>query len=330
MMDSPHCPESAPESVQSITVIRTGVMAMKDGRTMMRQTAAPENYEELRGVLQHNLPKYAPGQSRIARLLLTDLSGFAVRSLDENAQAAQVHSSSVVRFAKSLGFDGYPSLAKLCREQLSEQAHLLQRFDQALRQEHAEATADESVPQAAQYFRNDIALTFSQIDQNAWQKAIEAIAHAANVHICGLQKCFSAAYLFSYLLHMARNRVYLLDNPAGDMLSQLREIDSQDVFIAISIHEYTSFTVAAARRAKERGATVIAITDAPSSPLAAVADHAFFAECEGPYVFRSLSAIFALVESMAGEVSIALGENTRSQLLQDSRLIKDLDLYTQD
>ena len=294
----------------------------------MRKTTAPESYEELCGLLQHNLPKYAPGQTRIARLLLDDLSGFAVRSLDENAQAAQVHSSSVVRFAKSLGFDGYPSLAKLCREQLSEQAHLLQRFDQALQQEHA-GTADENMPQAAQYFRNDIALTFSQIDQTAWQEAIKAIAHAANVHICGLQKCFSAAYLFSYLLHMARNHVYLLDNPAGDMLSQLREVDSQDVFIAISIHEYTSFTVAAARRAKERGATVIAITDTPSSPLASAADHAFFAECEGPYVFRSLSAIFALVESMAGEVSIALGENTRSQLLQDSRLIKDLGLYTQ-
>lgn len=301
----------------------------KDGRGTMRENTTPGNYEELSGLLQRNLPGYAPGQSRIARLLLNDVSGFAVRSLDENAQAAQVHSSSVVRFAKSLGFDGYPSLVKLCREQLSEQAHLLRRFDQALRQEPV-ASENESTPQAAQYFRNDIALTFSQIDQTSWQEAIEAIAHAANVHICGLQKCFSAAYLFSYLLHMARNHVYLLDNPAGDMLSQLREIDSQDVFLAISINEYTSFTVTAARRAKERGATVIAITDASSSPLALIANHTFLAECEGPYVFRSLSAIFALVESMAGEVSIALGENTRSQLLQDSQLIKDLGLYTQD
>ena len=278
-------------------------------------------------MLQHNLQAYAPGQSRIANLLLNDLAGVAVRSLDENAAAANVHSSSVVRFAKSLGFDGYPALIRLCRTQLSNQAHLLQRFDYALQHDEESDVSAESMPHVARFFRNDIAVTFSRIDQQVWDDAVSTIARASNVHICGLQKCFSAAYLFSYLLHMARNHVYLLDNPAGDMLSQIREVDGDDVFIAISIHEYTSFTIAAARKAKDNGAIIVAITDAPSSPLAALADYVFFAECEGPYVFRSLSAIFALVESLAGEVSIALGENTRSRLLQDSQLMGEFGLY---
>ncbi|MBW3089560.1 MurR/RpiR family transcriptional regulator [Bifidobacterium miconisargentati] len=295
---------------------------------------APHTYDELRKRLQGNLSAYAPGQARIARLLLDDLPGVAVRSLADNAKKAGVHSSSLVRFAKSLGFEGYPALAHMCREQLSEQAHLIDRFDQVSRidqidDDHTQPAhaADDRTPQAAHDLSRDIARTFSTMNPTAWQQAIEALAHTDAVYVCGMQKCFSPAYLLSYLLHMARNHVYLLDSPTGNLLAQIRDINPGDVLVAISIRQYTRQTVQTVLHAKEHGAVIIAITDAPSSPLAAAADYAFFAECEGPYLFRSLVGIIAIAESLAGEVSLKLGEHTRSQLLQDERLIADFGLY---
>lgn len=291
---------------------------------------APHTYEELRKRLQTGLPTYAPGQTRIARLLLDDLTGVAVRSLKDNAAKAGVHSSSLVRFAKSLGFEGYPALARMCREQLSEQVHLIDRFDQVSHNTHIpekSAKPEERASLASRDFGRDIALTFSAIDPSDWNSSIETLASAESVYICGMQKCFSPAYLLSYLLHMARNHVYLLDNPTGSLLAQIREIRPGDAMVAISIRQYTRQTVQTVIHAKEHGAVIIAITDAPSSPLARAADFTFIAQCDGPYVFRSLTGITAIAESLAGEVSLRLGEHTRSQLLQDEQLITDFKLY---
>jgi DNA-binding MurR/RpiR family transcriptional regulator len=298
----------------------------------MDGATAPQTYAELCEVLRHNLPEYAPGQARIARLLLDDLPDVAIRNLEANAKAAHVHSSSIVRFAKSLGFEGYPALERLCRERLRSQVHLTQRFDAAAKHPQdggafSERTSDERAPRAAHFLGRDIELTFAGIDADVWDRAIELVANAPSVYIVGLQKCFSPAYLCSYLLHMARNHVYLLDNPAGDLLAQIRDIKSGDVLVAMSIRQYTRYTVETVQQAKRAGATIVAITDVPSSPLAAQADCVFFAQCEGPYVFRSLVGIVSIVEALAGEVSLRLGENTRSQLLHDEQLISDFGLY---
>ena len=80
---------------------------------------APGNYQELAEILRARLPKLAAGQRRIANLLLTDPEGTAFRSISETARLADVHESSLVRFATSLGLAGYPALAQLCRAQLA-------------------------------------------------------------------------------------------------------------------------------------------------------------------------------------------------------------------
>jgi DNA-binding MurR/RpiR family transcriptional regulator len=66
------------------------------------------------------------------------------------------------------------------------------------------------------------------------------------------------------------------------------------------VRRYQADSVRLARRAKDRGATIILLTDPWESPISEIADHVLIAEVTSPSPFDSMVPAFAL-----GEVLIA-------------------------
>jgi DNA-binding MurR/RpiR family transcriptional regulator len=97
--------------------------------------------------------------------------------------------------------------------------------------------------------------------------------------------------------------------------------------VGISIHRYSRDTVRGFRRARTQGATTIALTDNPSSPLAVAADHAFYVETTGVAVLRSLTAFVSLAQALANAVASARGTRTRSALVLEEALLDDFGIY---
>lgn len=283
----------------------------------------PRNYSELRAELQHRMPTFAAGQRRIARVLLADPEATAFRSIGETAKVAEVHESSLVRFATSLGLSGYPALVRLCRQQLAEQAQLVRRFEQA-----AELTETEELFGAVvEHDQQNIARTFARLEQPTWQAAVDLLTEARRVHVIGLRKCFSVAYLLAYLLRMVRPEVHQLAPMASMIGDDLRDMAPDDVFVALSIHRYTAETVRAIAEAKRRGLRTIALTDNPASPLVPHADVTCYVETGGVTVLRSLSAFVSLAQALATGVALRNGTSTRSELLLDEQLLDAFDVY---
>lgn len=283
----------------------------------------PRNYPELRAELQDRMPTFAAGQRRIARVLLADPEATAFRSIGETAKVAEVHESSLVRFATSLGLPGYPALVKLCRQQLAEQAQLVRRFEQA-----AELTETEELFGAVvAHDQQNIARTFARLDQATWREAVNLLTEARRVHVIGLRKCFSVAYLLAYLLRMVRPEVHQFAPTAGMIGDDLRDLAPEDVFVALSVHRYTADTVRAITEAKRRGLRTIALTDNPASPLVPHADVTCYVETGGVTVLRSLSAFVSLAQALATGVALRNGTNTRSELLLDEQLLAAFDVY---
>jgi DNA-binding MurR/RpiR family transcriptional regulator len=283
----------------------------------------PTTYEELVTVLQDRLEEFAPGQRRIADLLLSDPEGTALRTIGETARLSEIHESSVVRFAGSLGLKGYPALVALCRDHLAKEAHLIARFGRA--QEHS---ADGDLLSATlEYEQQNLARTFSRITPQQWDHAVRALADAAHIHVMGLRKCLPVAQLMHYLLHLMRPRVHLVAPLAGMLADELRDLDQADTFVAISIRRYTAATVQAFEEAKRRGLATVVFTDDPGSPLAKGADVAFLVDCEAVSVLRSVGSFIPLAQSLATAVGIHRGTQSREELLSDERLLKQFSVY---
>lgn len=289
----------------------------------MTTPPAPINYVELRAQLQERMSKLASGQQRIATLLLTDPEGTAFRTIAETATLAQVHPSSLVRFAASFGVKGYPGLVQLCRDQLSNQAHLVRRFDQV----SEESTTEGLMASVLEHEQQNLARTFARISPKEWDKAVGLLAHGPAVHVMGLRKCLPVAQLLAYLLHLVRPRVHQVAPVVGSLADQLRDFQPGDVFVAVSIRRYTAETVLGYEEAKRQGLSTIVFTDNAASPLAKDADVAFFVDSQGVQILRSISAFISLTQTLVTSVARTLGTESRSELLIDEELLDQLHAY---
>ena len=83
---------------------------------------------------------------------------------------------------------------------------------------------------------------------------------------------------------------------------RLAAITQDDVLLAISLPRYSLDTLQLSRFAHERGATVLAITDSPASPLTHIARHVLFAPADHPVLTSSYIAVLALIEGLVAGV----------------------------
>ncbi|MGW8376633.1 MurR/RpiR family transcriptional regulator [Streptomyces sp. ODS28] len=291
---------------------------------MADASSAPRTYDELLDELRRRGSALTRSQRLLADRLMADPEGVAFMTVSELAAAVGVNEATVVRFATGLGLEGYPGLTRLCRERLREQAQLLRRYESL---ERLGAGEEDLVEQSAALDRANVARTFARIAPAVWESAVDALATAPRVHIMGLRKCHAPAYLLGYLLRLLREEVVTLGAGAGTLTDELRTVREGDCFVAMSIHRYAAETVRAAEWARGRGARCVALTDNPSSPLAASADQVFYVDAAGPSVLRSLTAFTSLTQALSAAVAAQLGHEARSSLLQEETLLKEFHTY---
>jgi DNA-binding MurR/RpiR family transcriptional regulator len=285
--------------------------------------SAPATYKELEGRLRARLDTLTPHQRKLAQRVLSDPEGCAFQTVTQLADAVGVNESTVVRFATALGLRGYPELARLCQQRLREQAQLVERFDTL---HYLGTTEGGLLARAAALDQANIARTFAQVDEAAWDDAVHALSSARAVEIVGLRKSFAPAALLAYLLGLVRDGVHQLGGRDA-FPEALRRLGAGDVLVAISIHRYVGETFQALKVAHARGVTTIAITDNAASPLARHAHHIFYADVVGVSILRSVTAIVSLVQALASAVAIALHADSRASLRQEEELLAEFDIY---
>ena len=102
---------------------------------------------------------------------------------------------------------------------------------------------------------------------------------------------------------MFENVTLIQSTAAGEIFEQLFHIGPGDVLIAITFPRYSKVTMSTVKFARDRGATVIAITDSEASPLAESAQYTLCAKSDMASFVDSLVAPLSLVNALIVAVS---------------------------
>ncbi len=99
-----------------------------------------------------------------------------------------------------------------------------------------------------------------------------------------------------------------VQNAAGEggaeqAVRRLLKVGRGDVVVGIALPRYSKDTIDLLRFAKERGATIVAITDGPASPLAEDADIVLCVGAEHGSLNSSCVGALALIEGMGAAVA---------------------------
>lgn len=242
-------------------------------------------------VLEDGIDGFSKGQRRIARYILAHPEQAAALTAFRLGELAQVSESTVVRFASELGYGGYPDMQKALRETLRSRMTAPQRVRDAGEYLAGPDLLGTAVRRDMETLRDMAA----QSDRDAFGRVADRILSARRVYILGVRSSSFVAGYLNFYLHFLLERVTLVQAAAaGEVFEQLFHIGPGDVLIALSFPRYSTVTVQAARMARDRGATIVAVTDNVSAPVYALSDAALLVPC----------AMLSFVDSMVGPLSM--------------------------
>ena len=243
---------------------------------------------------------FSKGQNRIARYILENTDKAAFMTAARLGQKADVSESTVVRFALELGFEGYPEMRRALQEMIRNRLTSVQRIEVA-------KTVIGSRDTLAAILNSDmdnILRTQNELDRAQFDAAVEALLNARHIYILGTRTSAALSMFMGFYFNLLFENVKVLyENTAGEIFEQILRIGEGDVFVGISYPRYSKRTVSAVRFAKERGATVLALTDAETSPIAAGADICLLARSDMVSFVDSLVAPLSLINALIVAVS---------------------------
>jgi DNA-binding MurR/RpiR family transcriptional regulator len=215
------------------------------------------------------LPGLAKAEQRVAHVVLDDPGGVARRSITEVAESAGTSETTVTRFCKAVGVSGYPELRIALAADTARAAARTDR-DMGGDIDPSDDLA-QVVGKVAFADARAVEETAEQLDIAALRQVVEAIAGAGRVDVYGVGASAFVAADLQQKLHRI-GRVCFAWSDTHIMLTSAAVLSPGDVAVGISHTGATTDTVEALREASDRGATTVAVTNFPRSPIADVAD----------------------------------------------------------
>lgn len=265
---------------------------------------APETFEALKQRLIEVEPTLPKRLKQTAAFALQHPDEIALGTASGVAKRAHVQASTLVRFAQALGFAGFTQLQGVFR------THLRTRwpeYPERLKALHARAH-DPGDPVGllmgfSESAERSVAALRSSLDPAALEGAVAALAQARLVFLLAQRRSFCVAHYLGYAFAQLGVPALLVDDVGGLGQEQLGVAGPQDAALAVSFAPYSPVTLALTETARERGARIVAITDSPLSPLAALAERRLEVVESDFGAFRSLSATFCLAMTLAVAVA---------------------------
>ncbi len=267
-----------------------------------------ENRNDLLFNIQKIFPKLSKGQKRIAQFIIDHYDKAAFMTASKLGGQTNVSESTVVRFANSLGFEGYPQLQRSLQDIIKTKLTTVQRVEMG-----KDYSNDmDVVERIMKSDLDNVRSTIESIDYETIEKVIDAIMGADKIYIIGLRSSKSLADFLGFYLSLILGNVSMVGYGISDIYEQMLHISEKDLLISLSFPRYSSRTIEVTKYAKEQGAKVVAITDSVISPIAGIADYYLTAKSSMASFVDSLVAPLSLINA----VIVAIGMREKKDITE--------------
>lgn len=256
----------------------------------------------------------SPAERQVARALLADYPSAGLGTVAELARSASVSAPTVVRFAQSLGFDGFPHLQLQLRSELTRDgASPLSRA----RWESEPGSNAELLVQRARQLSNTVLESLSAIPAADLDTCIELLADSGRwLYLTGGRFTGSLAEYLARHLEQIRPRVCLMRDPWGADYARVLDIGKRDVFLVCDVKRYEQKTIELAAELERRGCTIVLITDNDKSPASQYSRLVLRTDVSSPSPFDSLATAFFFAELVVVSVMERLGGTAETRMVR--------------
>ena len=269
--------------------------------------------------IKSTLSNLAPAEQRVGKLLLTDPRTFSTLPVTELAQRAQVSKPTVVRFCRSMGYEGLSDFKLKLAGSLSEGVPFI----------HRNVGAQDSSNEVLVKVIDNTVTAFLKYRNDASSAAIDKAAEAITfTHKKGKRLEFFGVGNSGIVAQDAQHKFFRLgfntiSHSDGHMqIMSASLLGPGDCLVVFSNSGRTRDLLDSCEIAKKNGATTIVVT-ASGSPLSSIgkihlsADHPESYERFSPMVSRLLHLM--IVDVLATAVALRIGSTQLEPMLRSMK-----------
>jgi DNA-binding MurR/RpiR family transcriptional regulator len=262
-------------------------------------------------LLREGFDGFSRSQKAIARYIIDHLEEVGYLSAEELGQKGNTSSSTVVRFAQSLGFAGYPELQKAARDEY----RLGATTRPVVHEDQLGFSIEEDI--LTRSLKTDAVSLEETISKNTlerFNRAVQMLTSAHEVLVIGMNEASAVAERAAYLFELLGIPCVPVTNGSESNVARLGRLSAGDVLLAVGFRRAHSVTISFAEKARDQGADVIIITDNSLSELAGKGTVTLYADTDSTFFAHSVVGAIGLV----GALSAAIYSHDRD--LYDARV----------
>lgn len=257
-----------------------------------------ETLDQLVGRIEQQHADLPKRLQEIANFALGHPEAIALSTLAELATETDIATSAFVRFAQTLGFDGFSQMQTVFRQQVRQSwpqyGSRLSEMASVNPADHLEALSVSAV--------DSIKRLSNTVSIDVLQKASQKLAAAETVWLAAGGRAKPVIVYLGYLLTQLGIRSQEFRDSPALAIRELKLIGPRDVLFVASFSPYGEMTANLAQQAHKMGIPIVSITDTTVSPIAL--DTTVLVTEEHLFGFRSLCASMNLAQYLAVEAGL--------------------------
>ena len=275
---------------------------------MAQEAQGPISFSKL---ISERFSQLTKSEKRIATYLNQNQDEAAFMSAGEIADHLQLSEATMVRFARTIGFDSYPALREVLQEdfrhRMTHSARLRSRLD-SLRE--GGDIFERLVTSEIDYLTEAL----HTLDREALNAAVELLRTHQRVFVFGLGPSVSLVELLQIRLTRAARHVIPLNISGREILEPLMLMGSDDLLIAIGFFNLTPALQMVLDYANQHKTPVILVTDMLGPLVGDKADVVLSARRGPVSAFHSLTVPMTMINALLLALSSVDQENVMSHL----------------
>lgn len=256
--------------------------------------------------IKKNFSQLSKSQKLIAEFILSNFDKAGFMTASKIGKEVGVSESTVVRFANTLGFKGFPELQKALQDIIKTKLTTVQRVEMSNQYE----SENDILNKVLKADIENISNTLDVIKKDEFQKVINEIFIANKIYIIGLRSSASLAEYLGFYLNLILDNVKVIGYGISDIFEEMMKIKEDDLIIGISFPRYSNRTIEAISYGKEQNSKIIGITDSQLSPLVKLTDYTLYAESNMASFVDSLVAPLSLINALI----VAIGMRKKDEI----------------
>lgn len=267
------------------------------------------------------------GHKAIATYLSEHYDHAAFMTAARLGKEAGVSESTVVRFAMSLGFEGYPQFQDSLQEIVKGKLNSVERMSV----KYGKSSQSEILTSVLCADMEKIRDTLQTLDPVAFESAVDTIIAASNIYVVGIRSCAPLANFLSFYLNIMFGNVHLVHTTSvSEIFEQMIRINEKDVVIGISFPRYSMRTLKAMEFANNRNSKVITITDSVHSPMNLYSSCNLLARSDSVSIVDSLVAPLSLINALVVALCLKRQDEVVDNLEMLEQIWGDYQIYGSD